>query len=408
MKNLSLFRAPWTAVASGLLSVVTMASSGQTQMQAAAPPPSPQAAVAAPAQPACGNQPLCSDTADFTATITDFRLTAQNGIKVIDVVVRYQNKTSDTLILGYADGSMMALDDQGNRYGPNPWQNAYRGIGVVSGNNMDPKFVLRPGGWGDARFELVWRPGAQDPIGNAFELAMSIREITTLAGNQHVLGGEFPLHFQGLANGVTGVSPSYSNGMSGGSAAVANGGNGGGLPPCGAAGTVTAVAGAANGTGNQTAVNAASKVSNAAATLSSLASVFGHKKQPDPNAASNPANGTPCAPSASPAQGNVTAFGGGAATTAAGSGSAAAVVTTNTAASKATTQGAASAVTPVRMGNSLAGKAVSTTPALSAKPSAAVTAKAPAATAARPVSKAAAPVVKKPVPTNAAPVNAVH
>ena len=185
-------------------------------------------------QSACGNQPLCTDTPDFTATITDSRATsAQNGIKVIDATVRFQNKTADTLILGYVNATEMALDDQGNRYAANPWGNAYRGIGLVNGNYMDPMFALRPGGAGDASFELVWRPGQQYPIGSAFELALSIREINTLPGNQHSLGGEFPLDFQGLSNGVSGVSARTPSGMPGASSVLATGGT---LPPCGPGG----------------------------------------------------------------------------------------------------------------------------------------------------------------------------
>jgi len=312
--------------------------------KAQAPIQQVQAPQAAPAQAqmqpqsACGSQPLCTDTPDFTATITDFRLTAQNGIKIIDVVIRFQNKTNDALILGYVNGSEMAMDDQGNRYGPNPWGNAFSGIGVVNGNSMDPKFAMRAGSWGDARFELVWRPGPQDPIGSNFELAMSIREITTMPGGQHGLGGEFPLDFRGLANGVAGVSPAYARGTAGASSALpaggvagassvlANGGTAGAypvaastgnatLPPCGPAGTTTAGAAAGKATGTAAAIasatNAApaqntasaanSTISSASAAISNLGSLFGKKKAAPaataaaPNAASA---AVPCAPAA--------------------------------------------------------------------------------------------------------------
>src|SRR5215470_5692696 len=231
--------------------VVTSAASCLAQTGAAPAQVQPQAApMASPAQgqaqpqSACGNQALCMDTPDFTATVTDFRMTMANGFKLMDLTIRFQNKTNDTLILGYADGSEMAMDDQGNRYVPAPWGNAYRGIGLVAGNNMDPKFVMRPGSWGDARFELAWRPGAQDPIGSAFEYMLSIREINTLTGGQHSLGGEFPLRFSGLTNGVAGVSPAYAGAPAGGASYV--GSAAGGVPvvaggqPCGtnAAGTL--------------------------------------------------------------------------------------------------------------------------------------------------------------------------
>src|SRR5262245_62764052 len=38
-------------------------------------------------QSACGNQALCMDTPDFTATITDFRMSAANGFKLMDLTI---------------------------------------------------------------------------------------------------------------------------------------------------------------------------------------------------------------------------------------------------------------------------------------------------------------------------------
>jgi len=62
----------------------------------------PSAGAPVQAQSACGNQPLCYDTQDFTATITSF-LTSTNSAnyKIIDVALRFQNKTNQSLVLGY-------------------------------------------------------------------------------------------------------------------------------------------------------------------------------------------------------------------------------------------------------------------------------------------------------------------
>src|SRR5215467_1301965 len=163
-----------------------------------AAPPQPQAGQGSSAfQSACGNQPMCYDAPDFAVAVVDFRMSIRNGVKMMDATLRFVNKTSQPLILGYVDNSAFALDDQGNRYGTY-YNKGLAGIGLVSGMNADPKFVIQPGGVGDARFELYWRPGAQDPIGSTFEFGATIREINTLVGGQHTLGGEFPLRFQGL------------------------------------------------------------------------------------------------------------------------------------------------------------------------------------------------------------------
>jgi len=262
--------------------------------------PAAQAQMATPAAPAaaaqssfCGNQPLCYEANDFTATITDFRTSNAGGYKVIDVDVRFQNKTNQPLILTYVAGSGTALDDRGNRYGVGGG-NALRGIGQsYGGNNFDPKFNLRPGGFGDAQFELLWAPG-QTPYGLTFELNLTVDEINTIEGNQHTMGGEFPLHYRGLANGVTGGAPGQAT-------AFASQGQGTaasipGLPPCGT--TATTLAGAANSSGVQVPASANNAVSNATTAFSNLGSLFGKKKAAAtaPPAAANTASAAPCAP----------------------------------------------------------------------------------------------------------------
>jgi hypothetical protein len=274
-----------------------------------AAPTQPQAAQASSAfQSACGNQPLCYDAPDFAVAVVDFRMSTASGYKLMDATLRFVNKTNQPLILGYLDGSAVALDDQGNRYAPYG-NRGLAGIGLVNGNSADPKFTLQPGGAGDARWELLWRPGAQDPIGSAFDLSMTIREVNTLVGGQHALGGEVPLRFQGLANGVTGsagAAPGAGTGsvagVSGASPMLAGGTQG--LPACGpsgnAAGTVNTIAGAANSVGGQqtaTATNTATTTaSNAVSQFAGLKSIFGKKNAAAP--ATNVAGAANCIPAA--------------------------------------------------------------------------------------------------------------
>jgi hypothetical protein len=280
MKSIrSLF--PSLAVVTILLAIVT---SGPAQVS--------QPQIAAPAQNSfCGSQPLCYETNDFAATITDFRTSTQSYLKIIDVILRFQNKTNRPVILGYVANSGTAMDDRGNRYGV--WgANGFRGIGQVYGpNNFDPKFNIPPGGFGDAQFELAWNPG-QQVYGLTFELNLTVDEMNTVEGNQHVLGGEFPLHYRGLSNGVTGAaqgqSPVYSS-QGQGTATSASG-----LPPCGT--TATSVANAATSAGVQVPTSANNAVSNASAAYSTLGSLFKKKTAAAPTAAPTTASAAPCAP----------------------------------------------------------------------------------------------------------------
>jgi hypothetical protein len=201
---------------------------------------------------------------------------------MLDVIVRFRNKTASPLVLGYLQGSATAVDEKGNRYSVYGG-NGVRGIGQVSGNSFDPKFTLPAGGIGDAQFELAWYPG-QQIYGFTFMLDLTVDEINSYEGNQHSLGGEFPLHFEGLTNGV-------SSGTALAAGAVP------GVAPCtngGAAGTAMAVAGA---TGSDAVQNTAGQVAAATSTVSSITSLFKHKKAPPPSGAQS---GDPCA-SAPPA-----------------------------------------------------------------------------------------------------------
>jgi hypothetical protein len=201
-------------------------------------------------QPAsvCGGQPLCYETSDFAATVTSFRLSTNNIYKqqIMDVTLRFQNKTDRLVVLGYVDHSGLATDDRGNR--SIPWgPNAYRGIGLVTGNSFEPKLTVRPGGWNDAQFELV-QQGTPQNTGSVFVLELTIAQILpAAAGSGYTLGGEFPLHFEGLVNGASAL-PGVATGLN----------------PCGQP--------------SRSAQDAVNKASAAASAISSIGSIFNKKK----------------------------------------------------------------------------------------------------------------------------------
>jgi len=263
------------------LMLATAAGFAQQQQQPAAA--AMQTAAPAPQSSLCGNNPLCFEANDFVATVGQFRVSPAGGGRILDVILHFQNKTNQPLSLGYVNGSGSALDDRGNRFGMDAYRGGVRGMGIINGNNMDPKFVLRPGGSADVAFELGWGGGALSGV--SYSLDLDIREMNAVEGNQWVLGTETFLHYQGLANGM-GTGPSGSSGSSylGSSASQA------GCSSGTAAGTVS---NAGNAAGAQNS-NSQAAVSNAQATLSSFKSLFG-KKNSAP-ATSNTATATPCTP----------------------------------------------------------------------------------------------------------------
>ena len=273
----------WAAVAAA----VTAQALNAQGTPPAQPAASQAAPAAAPAQApsVCGSTANCAETNDFAAVITNFRTSDFRGYKMIDVVMHFVNKTSKSLVLGYVQNSGTIIDDKGNRYVV--WgANGVRGIGQVYGGTFDPKFALDGGGTGDAQFELAWYPGTQI-YGFNFAFDLAIDEINSYEGGQHSLGGEFPLHFQGLANGI-----SSSGQLAMGAGGASAGGAGAGDQPCnngGAAGTATAVA---NATGSQAVQGAAqqgaSTVAQATTAVQGIASLFSKKKSQPNKPAANP------------------------------------------------------------------------------------------------------------------------
>lgn len=153
----------------------------------------------------------CAEVTTFTATVTDFRTSQQDrGTRMVTTTVRFQNRTTRPLILGYVQNSGVATDDQGNRYVVYGAQ-AVRGIGEIA-NTFDPKFVLQPGEASDARFEYVFRmPSASTILGTRYDVELAVREINPVTGNQFRLGREHALQFRGFgADGMVAAASAPS------------------------------------------------------------------------------------------------------------------------------------------------------------------------------------------------------
>jgi hypothetical protein len=161
------------------------------------------AAAAAPAS-VCGGDPNCAEVANFAASVTEFRASLQGGYKTLTVTLRFRNKLSRQLSLGYVPASGGATDDRGNRYIVRDQDT--RGIGYINGrSNVDDKFQIAPGGTADARFLLIW--GGGQLFGNTFDLDLTVREINPAGNGQNTLGAEYPLQIVGLVDGAHAAAP---------------------------------------------------------------------------------------------------------------------------------------------------------------------------------------------------------
>ncbi|MBK6599568.1 MAG: hypothetical protein IPG25_17475 [Proteobacteria bacterium] len=154
-------------------------------------------ATQAPAAQTCARNSACVDTRSFSATVSDFRTSKQNNVRVLTATVQFQNKTSKPLMLGYVRDSGIAIDDQGNRFVV-PQSNGVRGIGEITGNSFESKFTLQPGESSNARLEFIWGPG-DSVIGTTYEMDLAIREIEATGPDQFRLGAEHSLHFNNVS-----------------------------------------------------------------------------------------------------------------------------------------------------------------------------------------------------------------
>lgn len=145
----------------------------------------------------CAGVAHCVEVTPFAATVTDFRNSNSGSTKVVTLNMRFQNRTAGPLVLGYVQGSGIVTDDQGNRYGVSG-RGGVRGIGEITGNTFDPKFVLQPGEASDARFEFQWTPAQGQIFGTTYDVELALREIEPLAGNQYRLGKEYALKLDGF------------------------------------------------------------------------------------------------------------------------------------------------------------------------------------------------------------------
>ncbi|MCL4721683.1 MAG: hypothetical protein KJ041_06945 [Gammaproteobacteria bacterium] len=155
------------------------------------------------AGPACPGGANCTETSSFVATVSDFRTSVSGNDRIATATLRFQNKLTRPLILGYVTGSGVVTDDQGNRYLPGP--DSVRGLGAVAGGNVDAKFMLDPGEAADARVEFTWR-ATKAAVGTTYDLDLTVQEFESLAGGRYKPGRERVLHFSN-AGQTAGAAP---------------------------------------------------------------------------------------------------------------------------------------------------------------------------------------------------------
>jgi len=173
------------------------APAAAAQAARGAAPAAPGAAARVPSL--CAAPTGCDDVGGFAARVTDFRTSQYDqNTKVVSATVRFVNKTTRPLVLGYVRNAAVAINEAGNRYTIASPDNV-RGIGEIAGGQFDPKFTVAPGQAADTRFEFAWRWNGSEIIGQrAWDMDLTVREVNEVAPGQYRFGQEHALQLKGL------------------------------------------------------------------------------------------------------------------------------------------------------------------------------------------------------------------
>jgi hypothetical protein len=162
---------------------------------AAAPAPAPAAPAPEPTNP-CEGRDRCYAAGPFMAEVTRVDESKASYYQILTISVRFRNLGGSPLVLAYASGTALAVDDQGNRYGPAA-SNHVRGIGLTSRGRADPSFSLRPGESREATFQMAFRPG-RAVIGTVYAFDFAVEELELLPRSQIRTVREYTLGYRDL------------------------------------------------------------------------------------------------------------------------------------------------------------------------------------------------------------------
>lgn len=172
--------------------LIARAGKGGGAPAPAAPPAPPVQAPPAVEADACNGNPRCFDSGVFVAEILNTVATRETYARpwhTVRLNIRFRNKTTEPIILGYMTGSAVLIDDLGNRYAPSTAPDDAKGIGKVAARSADPQFILRPGESRQATFgqARVMRgtPNA-GIVGSTYNFDISIAQLQIVNNGQQV------------------------------------------------------------------------------------------------------------------------------------------------------------------------------------------------------------------------------
>ena len=170
----------------------TIAFAGLSTSSAAVPAPSKagstsEAAATAPAD-GCSRKPRCYSEGPITVEVAGLTASqpggAAGGWRSLQANLRFQNLSTEPVILGYVARSAVITDNSGNRYTIRAQWDGVKGIGTVDQSTADTQFVLNAGASRTATFTLSWPQARTDSVGTTFNFDAAVAHLEITPGRQ--------------------------------------------------------------------------------------------------------------------------------------------------------------------------------------------------------------------------------
>lgn len=151
----------------------------------------------------CAGLTSCYAAGPFTAQLTSVMASRETGYRHLRLGVRVRNVTREPLVLCFASGSGVAIDDQQHRYSIRE-DIGVRGFGLCQGQVANPQFVVQPGAARDGALDFnVGIYTGQEVFGSTFNVSFALDQITLLPGNQLQKSGQHVVTFDDVTPGRT-------------------------------------------------------------------------------------------------------------------------------------------------------------------------------------------------------------
>jgi hypothetical protein len=150
----------------------------------------------------CEGKALCENPGPFVAEIVQASPSMHGNNHHVRVVVRVRNTGTEPLVLGYVQNSGVMEDELGNRYIVDwRYRDHVNGIGQVTRNQADARFVLAPGA--ARNFTVIYQryTGRSPQIARSYAPALTLALLQPLSQTQVRTVSEYTLNYFGMGLG---------------------------------------------------------------------------------------------------------------------------------------------------------------------------------------------------------------